>query len=326
MRRMSTSLLGAAGWAALLGLSATLLRAEGGPRIPTFSAGIEVVSLSVAVTDARGGQVPDLGAEDLAVFEDGVAQEICLFAQEEWPIRLSILLDNSGSMSAALPVAQAAAIRLLHTLRKDDQAQVAQFSRHLAVLQDFTSDRDALERAVGRIESGGDTALYTALYITLKDLARQARGDEPARRAVIVLSDGEDTASMIDDEQILDLARRAGVVVYTIGLLKANAVGGGPKDTLPTYILTALARETGGRAHFPSTLAELDGAYDRIAEELRTLYGVGYVSRNPRADGQWRRIAIRTRQGSLLVRHRSGYYAPSPDRRSRLEIPATGRR
>jgi Ca-activated chloride channel family protein len=198
-------------------------------------------------------------------------------------------------MSAALPVAQAR--RSVSSTRSGRTTRPRSPSSAGASLSSRTSPPTATRWSrPSRGSSPGDTALYTALYVTLKDLARQARGEEPARRAVIGLSDGEDTASVIDDEQILDLARRAGVVVYTIGLLKPPAVSGHPKDTLPTYILTALARETGGRAHFPSTLAELDGAYDRIAQELRTLYGVGYVSRNSRADGQWRKIAIRTRQ------------------------------
>ena len=247
-------------------------------------------------------------------------QQITLFAQEEWPIRLSILLDSSGSMAQALPVAKRAATRLVRTLRAGDLAQVARFSRSLDVLQDATGDKDALERAIQRIAPVGDTALYNALYITLKDLAH-TRSDDLARRAIVVLTDGEDTTSMVDDEQLLDLARRAGVVVYTIGLLTPPAAGQ-RSPSVPTYILTALARESGGRAFFPRTLGELEGAYDGIARELRTLYGIGYVPQNPRADGGWRRIEIRTREPNLLVRHRGGYYAPGASRQAR----ATARR
>lgn len=319
------ALLRSGSWVLSLVFGVTGLQADTQPRIPTFAAGVEVVSLNVAVTDGHGRPVADLAAGDLAVFEDGVRQQICAFARQEWPIRLSILVDGSGSMAEALPVAQAAAIRMLGTLQAGDEAQVAEFSRHVTVLQAVTGDHEALERAVARISPQGDTALYNALYITLKDLARDRRDDELARRAVVVLTDGEDTSSMVDDDQLLELARRAGVVVYTIGLLKPGPYGR-PASTLPTYVLTALARETGGRAYFPRTLAELDGAYDRIAEELRTLYGVGYVPSNPRADGQWRRIAIRTRQGSLLVRHRTGYYAPAGGSRSALQlVPASSR-
>jgi Ca-activated chloride channel family protein len=318
-------LLRAGGGALLLALGAVALRAESSPRVPTFTVGVGVVSLNLVVTDAGGRQVPDLGPDDITLFEDGVPQPISLFAQEEWPIRLQVLLDGSGSMAAALPVAKRAATRLLRTLRPGDEAEVAQFNRSLSVLQESTGDLAALERAIDRVSPHGETALYNVLYVTLKDQARQRKPDEPCRRAIVVLSDGEDTASMVDDEQLIDLARRAGGVVYTIGLL-TPPVAGLPAPTVPTYVLTALARETGGRAYFPRSLAELDGAYDRIASELRTLYGIGYVPLNARADGHWRRIAIQTRQGSLLVRHRPGYYAPAGESRSALRVlPASSR-
>jgi Ca-activated chloride channel family protein len=228
------------------------------------------------------------------------------------------MLDASGSMNAVLPVAKRAAQRLLRTLRPGDEAEVAQFSRSLRVLQESTGDLDALERAVDAVSPQGDTALYNALYITLKDQAKNRNADEMQRRAIVVLSDGEDTASMVDDEQLIDLARRAGVVVYAIGLLTPRSPGS--RADRADLRLTALARETGGRAYFPRSLAELDGAYDRIASDLRTLYGVGYVPLNPSADGRWRRIAIRTRLANLLVRHRSGYYAPGAGSRSAFRI------
>ncbi len=316
--------LRACGGALLLSLGASALQAETHPRVPTFAVGVEVVSLNLVVTDAGGRQVPGLHPDDITLLEDGVPQPISLFAQEEWPIRLHVMLDASASMSVALPVAKRAATRLLRTLRPVDEAEVAQFSRSLTVLQESTSDMEALERAVGAVSLAGDTALYNALYITLKDQALQHEADEMQRRAIVVLSDGEDTASMVDDEQLIDLARRAGVVIYTIGLLTPPAPGH-PGPTVPTYVLTALARESGGRAYFPRSLAELDGAYDRIASELRTLYGVGYVPLNSSSDGRFRRIAIRTRQANLQVRTRTGYYAPGGSRSAFRILPASAR-
>lgn len=321
----SRSRLRAAGLALLLALGTGALWAEGRPRVPTFAVGVEVVSLNLVVTDTSGRQVSGLGPDDITLLEDGVPQPITLFAQEEWPIRLQVLLDGSGSMGKALPVAKQAATRLLRTLRPGDEAEVAQFNRSLRVLQESTGDLAALERAIERVEAGGETALYNALYVALKDQVRRGGGDELHRRAIVVLSDGEDTASMVDDEQLVELARRAGVVIYTIGLLTRPAAGQ-PAPSVPTYVLTALARETGGRAFFPRSLGELDGTYDRIATELRTLYGVGYVPLNPSADGGWRRISIRTRLANLLVRHRSGYFAPDGGTRSAFRIgPASAR-
>lgn len=309
--------------ALLLSFAAGSLQAQSA-RVPTFAVGVEVVSLNLVVTDPSGSQVVGLSPDDITLLEDGVPQPISLFAQQEWPIRLQVLIDASGSMGAALPVAKRAAIRLLRTLRAGDEAEVAQFSRGLQLLQESTADLSALERAVDQVSPQGDTALYNALYVTLKDQKLRVDAGQLQRRAIVVLSDGEDTASLVEDEQLIELARRAGVAVYTIGLLTPQS-GGRPASPVPTYVLTALARETGGRAYFPRTLAELDGAYDRIAQELRTLYGIGYVPLSPGADGRWRRIAIRTRQGSLLVRHRSGYYAPDGGSRSALRMLSSTR-
>jgi Ca-activated chloride channel family protein len=269
---------------------------------------VEVVNLNLSVTDPKDRFVIDLGEQDLAVFEDGVRQDICLFTREKLPISLAILIDGSASMQASLPVAQAAAIRLVRTLGPQDQAEIVQFDRRFTVLQDFTSDHGALEAAIGRIQAQGETALYNALYIALKDLSVRKKEGELRRRALVVLSDGEDTASTLTDDQVLAMARRTEVAVYAIGLFHP-APGVETGTGLPTFFLTGLARETGGRAYFPSNLAQLEGVYDRIAEELRTLYGVGYVSNNPRKDGGWRRIVIQTSRGNLLVRHKLGYFA-----------------
>jgi len=318
MARWRASLLCAGGFTLLIVHSVSLKAAD---RVmpPTFAAGVDVVSLSLVVTDPQGHPVPTLHASDLVLLEDGVPQEISQFAQEEWPIRLSILLDSSGSMIEAMPVAKRAAARLVRTLGQGDAAQVARFDRSLKPLQEPTSDQDALVRAIEGISPAGDTALFNALYVTLKDLAC-AHGDDLARRAIVVLTDGEDTASMVSDDQLLDLARRAGVAVYPIGLL-TQAAPGQRSGTLPTYVLTALARETGGRAYFPRSLGQLESAYDGIARELRTLYGIGYVPRTARTDGSWHRIAIQTREPNLLLRYRTGYFSPAAPTR----VVAAGR-
>jgi Ca-activated chloride channel family protein len=302
------------GLAAGVLLVAAPVGAETHAAVPTFGVDVEVVSLSLAVTDSQGRPVPDVTAQDVAVFEDGHRQPICLFTREEWPITLVVLIDSSDSMNLVLPVAKAAARRLLGVLGPGDRAEVAQFSRRLTVRQDFTSDRQALDAAVDAIAVDGETSLYDALYISLKDLIARRRSGELERRALVVLSDGNDTASMITDDQVLDLARQAEVSVYAIGLHEAPQFDGPDPDPLPTYFLTTLTRETGGRAFFPSALGDLEGTYARIAEDLRTLYGVAYVSSNPARDGSWRRIQIRTLRPNLLVRHRAGYYAPGAAR------------
>ncbi len=280
----------------------------GTPAVPSFGVDLGVVNLSLSVTDTHEKHVSNLTEKDFVIFEDGVRQEISLFTRDRLPISLTLLLDGSSSMRGNLRVAQAAAIRFVRTLQPTDDAQVAQFTRRYTVLQEPTSDQAALEAAVNRVEASGETSLYESLYVALKDLGRRKHDDATRRLAMVVLSDGEDTSSLVSEDQLMELARRTEVAIYAIGLYGPRPPGSaGPA---PTHFLTALSRETGGRAYFPKELGDLEGAYDRIAEELRTLYGLGYVSGNPRRDGAWRRIAVETVRENLIVRHRLGYHAP----------------
>jgi len=321
MARSSTGhrlLRGATG---ALVVCAASVHGESARSLPSFGAGVEVVNVDLAVTDTRDRPVTDLTGSELAVYEDGVPQELCLFTRERLPLSLTILLDGSSSMRPHMAVAQAAALRLIAALGPTDDAQVAQFTRRYSLLQDFTSDRVQLEAAVQKVEAHGETSLYGGLYIALKQLAaRKGTGKgEQSRRAVVVLTDGEDTSSLVSEEQLLELARRSEVSVYAIGLRGAPTPAG---PTVPVFFLTTLARETGGRAWFPRALRELDGVYGRIGEELRTLYGLGYVSGNSRRDGKWRRIAVQARRENVLVRHRPGYYGPATAERPPAPRPA----
>jgi Ca-activated chloride channel family protein len=280
------------------------------PRPPVFGTGIEVINLNVSITDARGRYVTDLVKNDFAVFEDGVRQELSIFNHEDIPISLALMIDTSASMDEKLPTARAAAIRFVGTLRPQDNAQVMQFNDRTTILQDFVADHGPLENAISRTEAAGPTALHNALYVALKELEKQ-KTEALRRRAIVLLSDGEDTASLVSDDQVLDLARKTEINIYAISLRPRrmqdrNAV----KFSQAAHLLTALTQDTGGQVHFPNSLSELDAVYDRIAEELRTQYSLGYVSNNGRRDGKWRRIVVRvpTRE-ELQVRHKLGYFA-----------------
>jgi Ca-activated chloride channel homolog len=283
------------------------------PQPPIFEVGIEVINLNLSVVDGRNNFVTDLVQKDFAVFEDGIRQELSLFTHENLPISLAVLIDTSASMEEKLPVARAAAVKFVKTLRPQDSAMVMSFNDRSTVLQDYTNDVDALEGAVNRTQASGPTALHNSLYITLKELGKQKKAGELRRRAVVLLSDGEDTASLVSDEQVLELARKVEINIFAISL-RPNR----PQDrarlafSQAEYVLTALTRETGGHVYFPNSLSELDGVYDKIAEELRTQYSLGYVSSNRRRDGKWRRIVVRIPDRSeLVVRHKLGYYAPN---------------
>jgi VWFA-related protein len=293
-------------------LAPASLGAQARPQAPVFGTGIEIINLSLSVTDPRNNFVTDLGQRDFAVFEDGIRQELSLFTHENLPISMVLMIDTSASMEEKLQTAQAAAIKFTKTLREQDVAQVVQFNDRATTLQPFTNDLSLLENAVKRTEASGPTALHNALYVALKDLMKDKKAAELRRRAIVLLSDGEDTASLVTDDQVLELAKKSEINIYAISL-RPNR----PQDrqrqafSQAEYLVNSITRETGGRAYFPSSIGELESVYDRIAEELRTLYSVGYVSSNARRDGKWRRIVVRVpdREG-ITVRHKLGYYAP----------------
>lgn len=278
--------------------------------LPTFSSAVDVVNLNVSVSDGRDRHVTGLNVGDFRIFEDGVPQQLCVFTQERLPISLAVLVDSSLSMQPNLPAVKTAAQRLVSALGTEDQAEIIQFNHKFSVLQDFTNDRMLLATALRGIRAEGATGVYNALYLTLKDARFRRKNDDLTRQAVVILSDGEDTSSLVSDEQVLQLAKKGNVTVFAISLRQPRA------STLDTeapdraaFFLTALARDTGGRSYFPAGLAQIDGVYDKIADELRTQYALGYVSSNPNRDGKWRRIAISTAQGNLMLRHKQGYYA-----------------
>ncbi|HET9318053.1 MAG TPA: VWA domain-containing protein, partial [Vicinamibacteria bacterium] len=281
-------------------------------RTPTFGVEIEVINLTVSVTDSRSRYVTDLKNDDFAVFEDGIKQDLSIFRHEDIPISMALVLDTSASMDEKLGQAQQAATRFVKTLRPQDNAEVMQFNDRTTVLQEFTPDHTKLEDAIKRTEASGPTALHNALYVALKDLDKLKKAGELRRRAIVLLSDGEDTASLVNDEQVLELARKTEIAIYSISLRPSRVPERNRQQfSQAVHLLTALSRETGGQVFFPNSISELDTVYERIAEELRTQYNLGYVSSNARRDGKWRRVVVRapTREG-LTIRHKIGYYAP----------------
>jgi Ca-activated chloride channel homolog len=297
--------------AAFVSLPATAQTPRPTPRPPVFEVGIEVINLNVSITDPRGQYVTGLAREDFAVFEDGIKQDLSIFAHENLPISMVLMVDTSASMDDKLAAARTAGKRFVRTLRPQDVAQVMQFNDRATVLQDFTAAHAELDDAFDRTEASGPTALHNALYVALKDLAKQkSAGGELRRRALVLLSDGEDTASLVSDDQVLELARKTEINIYAISLrAKAAPDRSRLKFSQAAHLLTALTQDTGGQVHFPNSISELEAVYDRIAEELRSQYSLGYVSSNKRSDGKWRRIVVRvpTRE-DLKVRHKLGYY------------------
>lgn len=297
------------------GITALLLTYLGGvlaaQQPPKLRSGIELVSLNVSVT-AGGKYVTHLEQEEFEVFEDGAKQDVTFFSRKQQPIALAILLDTSNSMEGKLPTAQEAAVGFARRLTPDDVAEVIAFSSHVRILQEFTNDGAALEQAIRGTDPDGSTALYNAIYISLKEL-KKVRAESEAeirRQAIVVLSDGDDTSSLMPYEEVLDLAKRSETAIYTIGLrqeIRSNRATFKEAE----FILKQLALETGGRSFFPSQVNELPKIYEQISQELSTLYSIAYTSRNPLRNGAWRRVVVRLTRPGHVARTRQGYYGPS---------------
>lgn len=281
-------------------------------RPQVFRAGVEIVSLNVTVLDGQNHYVTDLNEADFSIFEDGAKQDLTFFNRTNLPIALSLLVDTSASMEQRMTTAQDAAIGFVQKLRPQDLAQVVDFDSRVEVAQDFTSDRALLEQAIRATAAGGSTSLHNALYISLKELAkmRAKRADDVRRQAIIVLSDGEDTSSLVSYEEVLELAKRSETAIYTIGLQPREA-GAAKGFREAEFVLRQLGQETGGRAFFPSRADDLKDVYGQIADELSSQYSVGYASKNGRRDGAWRRVVVQVARPNLTTRTKRGYYAPT---------------
>jgi Ca-activated chloride channel family protein len=275
-----------------------------------FKAGVELVSLNVSVTDGSKF-ITDLEEPEFEVFEDGAKQAITFFSRRHLPIALAILLDTSNSMEDKLPTAQEAAIGFAKRMRPEDVIEVIGFSTQVRILQPFTNVFATLERAIRGTTADGSTALYNSIYISLKELRKiKAKSEEEIRRqAIVVLSDGDDTSSLLPYEEVLDLAKRSETAIYTIGLRPPDVGRASFKEA--EYVLRQLAQETGGRSFFPTSVHDLPKIYEAISQELSTLYSVAYTSKNPQRNGAWRRVVVRVTRPGLITRTRQGYYGPT---------------
>ena len=298
---------------AFFAVAAVGLAAAAPQQPPSFRAGVELVSLNVTATEGTR-YVTDLTQNDFSVFEDGVKQEVTFFTRSNLPIALALLVDTSASMESKLQTAQEAAIGFAKKLRPQDLAEVVDFDSRVIVLQNFTNNLPELEAAIRKTSAGGSTSLYNAVYIALKDLKRVVakNSDEIRRQAIIVLTDGEDTSSLLPFEEVLDLAKRSETAIYSIGL----RAGEGSTTTTrgfkeAEFVLRQFSQETGGRPFFPNQLSDLNNVYGQIADELSSQYSVGYTSRNPKRDGAWRRVIVRVDRPNVIARTKLGYFAPT---------------
>jgi len=276
---------------------------------PSFRTGVDVVSLNVTVTDARNTFITNLDQNEFSVYEDGIQQEITFFSRSSLPIALSLLMDTSASMDERMSTAQEAAIGFSRRLNPQDLAEIIDFDSRVEVLIQFTSDKERLEEAIRLTSAGGSTSLYNALYISLKGLEKTPlQTTELHRQAIVVLSDGEDTSSLITFDEVLELAKRSETAIYTIGLKAKDDHRSGFRES--DFVLRQLAYETGGQSFFPDDVNDLGAIYTQISDELSSQYSLGYISANPLRNGQWRDTIVQTTREEVIARTKRGYYAP----------------
>jgi len=266
--------------------------------ILNYAVQVNRVILYATAMAAGKNYVLDLARNDLLLEEDGVRQEIVDFYREERPVTLAVISDSSGSMQAAMKTVHAAASRFLDALGPEDKALVIDFDDKVYLLQDVTTNRDDLRLALTSTSALGGTALYDALYASYRKL----KGID-GRKAIILLSDGDDTSSKFSFRRVLDEAKINDYIIYTIGL------GTSFLDVDLRRILKSLAEETGGRAYFPDKVDELEGVYQEIAAELKSQYYITYEPSATTWDGRWRKIRLTVPKKNVEIRTRSGYYA-----------------
>ena len=277
--------------------------------VATIRKTVNEVNVVFTVTDKHGRYVKDLKRNDFNFVDDSKpAAEIRDFrSQTDLPLQVGLLVDASNSVRDRFKFEQESAIEFLNqTVRpKYDSAFVVGFDVTPEVTQDFTDNTEMLSRGVRALRPGGGTAMYDALYYACRDKLLKAPRAGAVRRAIVLLSDGEDNQSHVTREEAIDMAQRADAIVYTISTNISGTKGKGDK------VLERIADATGGRAFFPFQLRDVSNAFAEIQDELRSQYAVSYKPADFKADGRYRTIEIvALDKKNLHVRSRRGYFAP----------------
>lgn len=277
--------------------------------LTTFKATTNEVNVVFTVTDKHGRRVTDLKQNDFRIVDDSKPpQEIRSFhAETNLPLQVGLLIDASNSVRDRFKFEQQSAIEFLNqTIHPSkDIAFVVGFDVTPEVTQDFTDSSEALAHGVHELRPGGGTALYDAIYFACRDKLLKAPKSTPVRRAIILLSDGEDNQSHVTREEAIEMAQRAEAIIYTISTNVSGTKGAGDK------VLERIADATGGRPFFPFQIRDVANAFAEIQDELRSQYAVSYKPSDFRADGHYRTIEIVANdRKTFRVRARRGYYAP----------------
>jgi Ca-activated chloride channel homolog len=283
---------------------------EGQP-LTTIRKTVDEVNVVFTVSDKHGRFVKNLSKDDFRVLDDNKPpKSIVNFRSEtDLPLRVGLLVDASNSIRDRFKFEQESAIEFLNSIvrPRSDRAFIIGFDTTAEITQDFTDDTERLARGVRMLRPGGGTAMYDAIYYACRDKLIKAPSSGPVRRAIILLSDGEDNQSRVTREEAIDMAQRAEVIVYAISTNVSGIKLRGDK------VMERIAETTGGRAFFPFKIQDVNQAFSQISDELRSQYALAYKPADFQPDGRFRSIEILAQNHkNLRVRARKGYFTPKP--------------
>ncbi|MCW5965762.1 MAG: VWA domain-containing protein [Bryobacterales bacterium] len=270
---------------------------------PVFRADTRLVLLHASVVDRRGNLVTDLDQSAFTVLEEKQEQPLRLFRREDIPVSMGLIVDNSGSMRDKRKQVEAAVVALVGSSTRDDEVFVVNFNDDLYLDVTMTNDRKKLEEGIGQLDSRGGTAMRDAISAAIDYMREKSRKD---KKVLLVVTDGNDNASAITLEKLVQRAQQSEVLVYSIGLLNEEERREAKRAE---RALEALTKATGGQAYFPGAVADVDEVAKQVAHDIRNQYVLGYTPTNEALDGGFRRIEVRAKGRGLTVRTRTGYYA-----------------
>lgn len=282
---------------------------HGNPNDFRLSVETDLVVLHATVSNQGGRPVTDLQREHFRVYEDKVEQKLKIFKQEDIPVSVGLLVDNSGSMRDKRRGVNAAALKFVRSSNRQDEVFIVNFNDESYLDTDFTDSVKLLEEGLERIDSRGGTAFYDALHLALAHLTEKASWD---KKVLLLITDGEDNASRITLEQLVRAIQRSNVMVYTVGLL-----GGETSRSMrrAKRALENISKASGGTTYFPKSLEDVQVVANDIADDIRNQYVLAYTPTNAVLDGKFRKVEIKLqaprKYGRLNVRSRDGYYAES---------------
>jgi Ca-activated chloride channel homolog len=273
----------------------------------TINVDVNLVLLHVSVFDEKEVLIKGLKKGDFTVTEDKTEQQVSLFKEEDAPVSMGLVIDNSGSMRTKRERVNKAAITFVKTSNPQDEVFLINFNDQVFIDQDFTRKQEDLSDALDVLDTRGGTALYDAIYLSLEHIRE-------GQEVLLVITDGEDRDSRYKFDTVLEFARESYASIFVIGLFDKEGERSRAQKKAVTH-LKELAEETGGKYHFPESVDEVEAICTQVAHEIRNQYTLGYRPSNTRKDGTWRTVTVKVNNAKsskrLIARTKRGYYAPT---------------